>query len=317
MNSGTHIPRFPEDLEGYIKENDPADLKDLSKTWSLLGAAAPADNHEHVDEALNRLRMALADKDENRQRPRLAKDRGPRQSQRKGFRTRPVAFLSTAVMAMLLFLYWPVTVDAPMGQQTSVLLPDGSSIELNSGSSIRYARFFRSMPLANRIHLEGEAFFDVTHGKGLFEVQTSNSDIQVLGTSFNVRSWKNESKTTVVVTEGRVLVNDREGQANVILTMDEMAEVGSQPLKKKASSDLPLVWRQGGLYLADETLPDVVNELSRRFNTRIIVNATASTSGLETIHYSNATDVESILQDLCVKHELKYRPVAGGYELFR
>ena len=316
MNSGTHIPRFPEDLEDFLHENDPSNIKELKQTWSILKAVETAENYTDVDQALNRLRDALNDQEQKKPH-RMAEDRQPQKLRRSPFRARSGAFLSAAVMALIVFLYWPITVEAPLGQRSAVVLPDGSNVELNSGSTIRYARLFRAMPFASKIHLTGEAYFDVTTKNRVFEVQTTNSSIQVLGTSFNVRSWDNTMKTTVVVEEGRVQVRDLTSETELILAADEMTQATGKPLEKHVSSGLSLAWRQGGLYLADETLSGVVNELSRRFDKRIVVDATASISGLENMHYSNATDVESIIQDLCVKHELKYRPIAGGFELFR
>ena len=319
MNSGTKIPRFPRNLEDHLNENDPLETKDFKKTWDLLQTVTGDDSHYDVESALSRLQTALAEKEEiGISNSRYAKDRKPRSLRHKRTFARRSALFASVAAAVLLFLYWPQTVQAPLGQQISHSLPDGSTIELNSGSSIRYARFFRKVPLSHTVYLEGEAFFDVTKENGIFEVQTKNANVQVLGTAFNVRAWSSEPQTTVVVQEGSVRVQKTQSGEEVILEPEEMVKVGIESLKKDAtSSDLSLSWMQGGIYMANEPFPGVMNEIARRFNKRIKVDGSVNVEKLVTLHYSNVDEIESILEDLCVEHNLKYRPVSGGYEIFR
>jgi hypothetical protein len=101
-------------------------------------------------------------------------------------------------------LFIPQTTTAPKGELVTVDLPDGSSVELNSGSQIWHNRLFA---FSNRtLHLEGEAFFSVENGSPPFIVNANNSAIEVTGTEFNVRSWSEDpsGETEVTVSEGSV-----------------------------------------------------------------------------------------------------------------
>lgn len=84
-------------------------------------------------------------------------------------------------------------------------LPDGSDVILQPGSLIKYSTLFNvSM---REIQLEGEAFFEVTHSKDKpFLVYTNDITTRVLGTSFTVRSFRDDKQVMVVVKTGKVSV---------------------------------------------------------------------------------------------------------------
>ncbi len=80
------------------------------------------------------------------------------------------------------------TVNVLYGQKVQVLLPDGTKVWINSGSTLRYPKTFHGK--TREVHLTGEAFFDVTHDKNHpFIVSTSEINIRVLGTAFNVSAY--------------------------------------------------------------------------------------------------------------------------------
>lgn len=63
-----------------------------------------------------------------------------------------------------------------------------------------------------RIRLEGEAYFEVTHNpRRPFVVEFEGGEIQVLGTSFNVKAYRDDDIVAVTLDEGRVVLDDRRG----------------------------------------------------------------------------------------------------------
>ena len=117
---------------------------------------------------------------------------------------RPLLLSVAAVLAILLgttafFSLYTKTVNAPSGQHLTALLPDGSSIELNAGSAIKYKPYW--WRFNREVQFEGEGFFKVQKGKS-FEVVSSMGRTIVLGTSFNIYARKNEYKVTCYTGKG-------------------------------------------------------------------------------------------------------------------
>lgn len=92
---------------------------------------------------------------------------------------------------------------ASAGKMLKVMLPDGSEVLLNSGSELKYPRHFSAAK--REIHLNGEAFFKVTHNPDKpFVVTTGKINTTVLGTSFNIRAYAGLDRIAVNVATGKV-----------------------------------------------------------------------------------------------------------------
>lgn len=98
-------------------------------------------------------------------------------------------------------------IEAPLGSKSSVILPDGTSVVLNAGSKISYAKNYGEK--LRDIQLEGEAFFDVVSNKNKpFVVNTSSIKIMALGTSFNVKAYKGEETVQTTLVEGLIKIEN-------------------------------------------------------------------------------------------------------------
>lgn len=107
--------------------------------------------------------------------------------------------------------------EAQPGQRTTVVLSDGTKVELNSDSRIEYPAIFRQGE--RRIRLEGEAMFDVTHDpEHPFIVETFAYDVKVLGTRFDVIADKDENEFCTALIEGKVRIQDK--NANPLITLN-------------------------------------------------------------------------------------------------
>jgi transmembrane sensor len=96
--------------------------------------------------------------------------------------------------------------ENPRGRKSIVQLPDGSMVRLNSESRITYPEHFAHHERV--VHLVGEAFFEVTEDKeSPFSVVTGNINTTVLGTSFNIQAWQDDSTINISLAEGKVSVS--------------------------------------------------------------------------------------------------------------
>jgi ferric-dicitrate binding protein FerR (iron transport regulator) len=163
-------------------------------------------------------------------------------------------------------------INVPLGQMSNITLYDGTQVWLNSGTSLKYANDFGGK---NRnIILEGEAFFKVKHDKIPFKVQLKNCEIEVLGTSFNAKSFSDENFSEVTLVEGSVKMNMLSGKEIVRLQPSEQITV-SEDLKnnclKTVDTGFYKSWTEGKIVFHEERLADIVLRLERWYNVDIQV----------------------------------------------
>lgn len=98
------------------------------------------------------------------------------------------------------------------GSKSRITLPDGTVVNLNSGSTLRYPAKFAYN--SRNVSIEGEAFFDVKPDHlHPFYVKTKDITIKVLGTKFNVKSYGEEPTIQATLVTGKIEVysNKKEG----------------------------------------------------------------------------------------------------------
>ncbi|MEO8823915.1 MAG: FecR family protein [Ginsengibacter sp.] len=108
------------------------------------------------------------------------------------------------------------------GSKSKIILPDGTIVRLNGSSKLSYHKDFNKN--VREVDLEGEAYFDVTKDPAHpFIVHTSNIDIRVLGTLFNVKSYEQDQTIETTLLRGSVEVYDKDDPSapKVILKPNE------------------------------------------------------------------------------------------------
>jgi len=232
------------------------------------------------------------------------------------------AAAAVLLIAGTVFLYIPKTITAPRGKIATVILPDGSTVELNSGTKIEYNRLF---DITNRnIQLNGEAFFSVKKSNSHFIVSANNAKVEVLGTKFNIRSWGSEpdQRTEVVVKEGAVHFYPVTHPGNtVIIHSGNLSTLSANIDKPTAPQPVSLNrftgWRNHRLVFNNQSLQVIFNELERRFDTDIRMEAKGMTHKRLTAYYNTHQNVKSILKDICRLTGLRFSRTANGYRVFK
>ncbi len=143
------------------------------------------------------------------------------------------------------------------GARTHLLLPDGTRVWLNSESHITYKGNFNDS--VREVTLEGEAYFDVVKdARHPFIVHTSEIDIRVLGTAFNVKSYPREDKIEATLIHGLIEVTNKKEPTSpkVILRPHEKLVVSKTV---KAGADI--AEKEGGP--AEQRKPFFISALPR------------------------------------------------------
>ncbi|GLR19978.1 anti-sigma factor [Portibacter lacus] len=165
----------------------------------------------------------------------------------------------------------------PFGKTFTVVLSDGSTVKLNSGSTLKFPEKFTSDLDTRSVVLEGEAFFDVEKNeKQPFIVQTSDMNIKVLGTSFNVSAYADDASVKTILVEGRVNISDPQ---NVFRDSDIIPN--QMAVFDKTTSNFDIVdvnalkltsWTRNKLLFNDKSFEDITKIIERRYNVQVINN---------------------------------------------
>jgi transmembrane sensor len=162
----------------------------------------------------------------------------------------------------------------PYGHHSTLTLSDGSKIWLNAGTRLIYPDKFKG---DNReIYVEGEIYLEVQHDADHpFIVKTQNMDVNVLGTHFDVRSYKEESLNRVVLVNGSVQV--KEGSRFANLRPNEMYEsYQNMPVVKHVDALRYVSWTKGLYAFNDEKLGNIFENLKRYYGVNIIYDRPSS-----------------------------------------
>lgn len=193
-------------------------------------------------------------------------------------RLRPAHWLGIAAAVLLLittvFLLKPgadLKLTAAAGTMEQAALPDGSSIQLNAGTSFA----FTGNESAREAELDGEAFFKIQKDGRPFTLSTSRGKVRVLGTSFNV--YSRDGVMRVSCTTGKVGVNFNsliggkvQGGDTITHTLTPGKSVSIDADGKVSTADIPttesLDWLNGESLFNDRPLSEVVAELERQYD---------------------------------------------------
>ena len=160
-------------------------------------------------------------------------------------------------------------VNVPRGGEYQLTLSDGSKVQLNSMSSIRFpVQFAQDCRL---VELEGEAYFEVSKTGQPFIVQTKGMKIEVLGTTFNISAYANEEYQTTLVS-GSVKVQTENG-SNRILKPSEQACItpGSNQINvRNVDTAFYTSWIHGKINFKDQRLDDIMKTLARWYDMDVV-----------------------------------------------
>jgi ferric-dicitrate binding protein FerR (iron transport regulator) len=158
------------------------------------------------------------------------------------------------------------------GQLAFAVLDDGTRVTLAPRSRLDIGTGFGTGH--RTVTLDGEAYFNVASQTGApFIVRTSQSDVRVLGTHFDVRAYA--SSTTVAVLTGKVALTGRHAAAqHLVMTANQVGTVGMDGKVQLRRGDMAQYtdWMKGQLVFRDTPLADVLERLSRWYGVPLSVD---------------------------------------------
>ena len=215
-----------------------------------------------------------------------------------------VAAASILIVSSLLFCKnYTTTIHVPLGERLAYTLPDGSSVQLNAGSTLDYAPYW--WVFDRRLELKGEAFFDVEEGS-TFTVEAEIGNTIVYGTSFNIFARSGIYK--VYCSSGKVWVATKDNQKGTYLNPEDLAVVTKTSFTKQNHVDAQksLSWINKTFHFAQSSATAVFEAIERQYNVSInFPKISKPYSG----HFAQPKDIETCLDLVCTTLNLKFKKV--------
>jgi len=200
-----------------------------------------------------------------------------------------------------------LTASAPNGHMATVSLPDGSTVWLNSGSTISYPSKFlkqREVQLLN-----GEVFFQVKHDEQHpFIVHYGKLHTQVLGTSFNIKYYKKLNDVRVTVVSGLVAVGNKSKSFGLLHPNNEL--IYNQQQKnyniRPVNAAKVAAWRNREINLYDVPFDDLMLNIENIYDVQLNYNHRQMKHVAVTIHFSSSDDMTQVLEIIKTIYRLNY-----------
>ncbi len=199
----------------------------------------------------------------------------------------------------------------PRGGSYNLELADGSRVWLNAGSSLKFPVSFNDS--TRHVYLEGEAYFEVSHNGTPFIVSSGDMDIQVLGTSFNVSAYQDESEMKTTLVEGKVRIdykaNNMSEMRSKVLFPNEQAVIDTTDIKiavAEVNTMQYTSWMQGKLEFSNASLDDVMRKLARWYDFEYEFENMQAKDFHFTARISNESSISRILEMLEMTTDVKF-----------
>nr|WP_294877487.1 FecR family protein [uncultured Pedobacter sp.] len=167
------------------------------------------------------------------------------------------------------------TIETPNGGKYQINLPDGTRVWLNAASLLRYPTKFTGT--SRIVELTGEGYFEVAKlpGKIPFIVKSEGQEVEVLGTHFNINSYKDEGSIKTTLLEGSVRVirskSNNTPDNNVLLKPGEQSELGNQKINvKEVNTESILAWKDGDFVFDGDDLKGIMRKVARWYDAEVI-----------------------------------------------
>lgn len=233
-----------------------------------------------------------------------------------------------AVIALLLTIgggagYWfyQDKTDLPMmvavaneGIVKEVILPDSTKVWLNNSATLTYPHEFAENE--RNVHLEGEAYFEVTPNRHKpFIVQSDAMRVRVLGTTFNFKCDKRCRVAEATLIEGEIEVKGNKEEGQIILAPGQRAELNKNNGRltvKQVNAEMDAVWHDNLIPFQKANIFTIVQTLERFYKVKIILSPDIQSGNTYSGEIKRKADVESVLKLLQNSIPINYKIVGNN-----
>ena len=203
-----------------------------------------------------------------------------------------------------------VAIETETQQRLYIILPDSTGVWLNSDSRLEYPEKFSKD--TRKVLLTGEAYFDVVSDLSKpFIVQTSQINVKVLGTTFNVTAYEQDYEVTTTLVEGKIelMLNNEHSQATTILYPKQQATINKESNSlsvKTVNPETYISWITGYYKFDNTSFEQIAKQFERQYGITIIFVDNELKSHTYSGTFLNNKPIEYYLNILCDIESFKY-----------
>lgn len=197
------------------------------------------------------------------------------------------------------------------GMTTSLTLPDGTLVFLNSESTLSYPSRFDGD--TRNVNLQGEAYFEVAKNpEKKFIVSTPHrSQIEVLGTHFNVEAYEKENRVSATLVEGKIgfIYKCDNASKKVLMAPGQKLVYDSKDSKVQiyaTSGESEIAWKEGKIIFRNTPLEEGLRMLEKRYNVEFIIKNNRLKGDSFTGTFTNQR-LERILEYFQLSSQIRWR----------
>ncbi len=187
-------------------------------------------------------------------------------------------------------------------------LPDGTEVWLGSNSRLKYPETFTGD--FRGVQLNGEAYFEVVrNARHPFRISAGEQIVEVLGTSFSVRAYDDESEIITSLVEGSVKVYGQDSGEHT-LTPGQQASYRKEDKSCVVSDfnvNLMMSWKTGKYVFENLLFEDIAHVLEKGFDVNIIIENKHLKTKPITAKFENGESLETILDLIGINAKYTYR----------
>lgn len=206
-------------------------------------------------------------------------------------------------------------VSVANGSKLRTVLPDGTEVWLNSGSTLKYPQTFSRK--IRKATLSGEAYFHVISDQSHpFVVTTEALDIKVTGTRFNVMAYPEDAFVSATLEEGHIAIEESnaKGEISPRCNLDPKERMvflkESGTIKKSVvNTDQFTSWKDGKLIFRNNTLDYIICRLERWYNTTIEISNGGTLPQVPYTMTIKDENIEQVLEYLSIASGISYKVV--------
>lgn len=198
------------------------------------------------------------------------------------------------------------TLVVPRGGYFKVVLSDSTTVWVNSESQLKFPEVFNSKH--RRVSLEGEAFFEVTPGDRPFIVEFAGKELEVLGTSFNIKTRKDSPREYITLAHGLVQLNTayqslqlKPGQQAVVNPADQKIDL------REVDPSLYTDWIRGKFVYRNAPLSQIIDDLERWYDVDIAFEEEAIGHLRFSLYMNRKEKISDILDILKETNRINYK----------